>query len=57
MGTVLGIYILIDNWLFWAALPLTAADYTKTAHVVLIRMKYILTVQGVQESDFLILYT
>jgi hypothetical protein len=57
MGKVLGIYILIDNWLFWAALPLTAADYTKTAHVVLIRMKYILTLQGVQESDFLILYT
>jgi len=39
MGTVLGSYILIDNWLFLAALGLTIADYTKTAHVVLIRMK------------------
>jgi len=56
MGTVLGSYILIDNWLFWAALSSTVADYTKRANVVLIRMKQILAVQVVQKSDFLILY-
>jgi len=39
MGTVLGIYILIDSWLYWAALTLTVANYTKRAYVGPIRMK------------------